>query len=283
MRASWRVLGVIVLVQLLLGVTVVLPFWAGVSKRLDHNPHAAVLAGEAPDALERAQGWEAGLNGGIWQDLKRKEATLFDSLTLTHFWVVVIAWLFGALAAGGLLGTAASGEDPVRVGAFFTHGARGYGRMLRVGIVFGLAYYILARLVLEAWGGGIKTTEFMAASEGAAWWGDRIREAVLVVGFLWFRVAADLARAELIVYSKRSALVAFGRGLWRALARRPLGIALAVGVPGFLLLVGLGFAAQALVGDHAFVLVVLFLVVQAAVLVRWAARAGVLGAFANLR
>ncbi len=283
MRASWRVLFMIVLVQLLLGLTVVLPFWQGVSERLDEHPHAAVLSGATPDAIERAQGWEAGLDPGIWRDIKREKKPLFDSLTLTHFWIVVIAWLFGALAAGGLLGTAASRESPVRVSAFFAHGARGYGRMLRVGIVFGLAYYVVARIVLEAWGGGIKSSEFMSPSEGSGWWGDRIREAVLVICFLWFRIAADLARAELIVYGKRSALAAFWRGLWRALRRRAWGSALAIGVPAFLLLLAVGLAAQMATGDDAFTLVSLFLLVQLAVWIRWASRAAVLGAFTQLQ
>ncbi len=282
-RASWRVLSVIVLVQLLLGLTVVLPFWQGVADRLDYNPHAAVLAGEQPDAVEAAQGWSAGLDPGIWQDLKRGESALFDRLTITHFWVVVIAWLFGALAAGGLLGTAVGGENPVRVSSFLSHGAKWYGRMLRVGIVFALAYYVVARIVLEVWGGSIKPDEFMAASEGSAWWGERVREAVLVVCFFWFRIAADLARAELIVYSKRSALVAFLRGLWRALRLRSWGVALAIGAPAFLLLLGLGVLGRSLTGDAVLVLVALFLVIQVAVYIRWASRAAVLGAFAKLQ
>ena len=270
--ACRRVLLVIVLVQLLLGLTVVLPFWQGVADRLDHHPHAAVLAGAKPDPIEAAQGWEAGLDPGIWRDLKREAAPLFDALTLTHFWVVVIAWLFGALASGGLIGGAVSGAHPVPLGAFFAQGAKWYGRMLRVGIVFGLAYYLLARIVLEAWGGSVQSDEFMAPSEGAGWWGGRLREGVLVVCFLWFRIAADLARAELVVYSKRSALAAFVRGL-----------GLAFGVGGFALLLGLGFVAQGLQGDAALVLLGLFVVIQFAVAVRWASRAAVLGAFVKLQ
>lgn len=282
-RACWRVLLVIVLVQLLLGLTVVVPFWQGVADRLDHHPHAAVLAGEAPDPIEAAQGWQAGLDPGIWRDIKREASGLFSSLTITHFWVVVVAWLFGALAAGGLLGTAVSGENPAPVSSFFTHGARWYGRMLRVGIVFALAYYVVARIVLEAWGGSVAPDEFMAPSEGTAWWGERLREGILVLCFFWFRIAADLARAELVVYSKRSALAAFVRGLWRALRRRPLGVALAFGVPAFLLLLLLGFVAKELVGDDAFILITLFLVIQLAVAVRWASRAALLGAYAKLQ
>jgi hypothetical protein len=259
------------------------PFWQGLAARLDYHPHAAALAGAEPDPIEAAQGWEAGLDPGIWRDIQREDKALFDGLTLTHFWVVLIAWLFGALAAGGFIGTAATGEDPVRVGAFFAQGARWYGRMLRVGLVFGLAYYLVARIVLEAWGGSVQPDEFMAPSEGAAWWGARIREAIVVLCFFWFRIAADLARAELIVYSKRSALAAFWRGLWRAFRRRAWGTALVIGVPAFALLVLLGFLAQALTGDATLILVALFVVFQIAVLVRWASRAALLGAFVKLQ
>ncbi|MDJ0522634.1 MAG: hypothetical protein QNJ90_11255 [Planctomycetota bacterium] len=282
-RASWRVIVVIVFVQLLFGLTVVVPLWQGLAARLDHHPHAPALAGAQPDPIAAGQGWGAGLAPGIWSDIQRLDKSLFDSLTLTHFWIVVVAWLFGALASGGLIGAAVSREDPVRVGHFFTQGARWYGRMLRVGIVFGLAYYLAARLVIEAWGGAVAPDEFMASSGSSAWWGERLREAVLVFCFLWFRVAADLARAELIVYSKRSALGAFWRGLWRAVRRKVWGTAIVIGVPAFLLLLGLGWLGQALTGDAVLVLVALFIVMQLAVAVRWASRAAVLGAFVKLQ
>lgn len=54
--ASWRVLLFVLLVQLLLGLTVVLPFWQAVSSTLDHHPHAAALAG-SPAPYDRALGW----------------------------------------------------------------------------------------------------------------------------------------------------------------------------------------------------------------------------------
>jgi len=279
-RASWRVLLFIVLVQLLLGLTVVLPFGRAIALRLDHHAHAAALAG-SPDELDRGPVWGAGLDPGIWRDIKREEASLLDGLTVTHFWIAVVAWLFGALVAGGLLGTALSGEDPVRVGSFLTLGAKNYGRMLRMGIVFALAYYVVARLVFEAWGGGIASTELMASSQATGWWGARLREGVVVLFFLWFRLAADLGRAEMIVMNRRGALRAFLRGLVRSLKLRWLGLALLIGVPAFALVLALSFAARVLIGDAWGVLVGLFLVFQLAVLLRWVSRATLLGALAK--
>lgn len=280
-RGAWRVLLVVLLVQLVLALSVVLPFWSGIAPYLDHHAHAPALAG-SPDEYDTALGWEAGLDPGIWRDILREEASLFSGLTLAHFWVAVVAWLFGALAAGGFLGTAASGERPVVVGHFMTLGGKHFGRMLRVGIVFALAYYLAARVVFEMWALSVESDERMASSEGVAWWGARLREGIFVLLFLWFRLAADMARAELVVFSRRSALGAFVRALWRSLRPRPILVALGFGVPAFALLLLLSFAAHGLAGDGWVVLLALFLVFQVAVLVRWASRAGVLCAFAHL-
>lgn len=277
-RISKRVLLVVVLVQLFLGLTVVLPFWQGISEHLDHHPHAAAIAG-SPTAEDTALGWEAGLHPGIWRDVQREEKGLFEGLTLIHFWVSIVAWLFGAVAAGGFLAMAVSGENPVRVGAFFAHGAKWFGRMLRVGIVFGLLYYIAARLILEAWSGSIQPDEFMNASEASGWWGARLRELVVVLCFFWFRIAADLARTDLVVFGRKSAVGAAFRGLLGALRPRNIWTAMAFGVPSLVLLLILGVVAQMLVGDGMITLVLLFLVFQLAVGIRWATRAGLLAAF----
>ena len=267
------------LVQLVLALTVVLPFWQGIAPHLDHHPHAAALAG-SPTAADRALGWDAGLHPGVWADLERELAPLFDGLTLTHFWVALVAWLFGAVAAGGFLGTAVAGDRPVRVSAFLAHGGKYFGRMLRVGLVFAFFYYLTARIVFEGWGLAREPTEFMAASETAGWWGDRIREGVIVLCFFWFRIAADWARSDLVVYGRKSAFGAFFRGLGNALRPTIIWTALAFGVPGLVVLVGLGYLAQLVTGDGTWTLVLLFVLVQLAVAVRWSARAGVLAAFA---
>lgn len=281
-RISLRVLVFVVLVQLLLGVTVVLPFASAVGEKLDAHPHAAAIAGD-PSPEDAALGWRAGLDPGIWSDTRRELGDLLGGLTFVHFWVALVAWLFGAVAAGGFLGTYVAGENPVRVGAFLGQGAKYFGRMLRVGLLFALAYYVTARLVFEVWGGSVQSTEFESASETAGWWGGRIRELVMVLCFLWFRVAGDLARADLVVYGRTGAVAAWFRGLVGALRPRTMLTALAFGVPAFVLLVGLGFAARALTGDETHTVIVLFLLFQLAVGVRWAARAGVLAAFAHAK
>lgn len=281
--ASWRVLLFVVLVQLLLGLTVVLPFYQAVSERLDHHPHAAALSG-APTSYDKSLGpWaDGGMDPGLWQDIKRLDASLFEGVGITAYWMAVVAWLFGALVAGGFLGTAVSGENPVRVGAFLGHGARLYGPMLRMGICFALALYVCARLVIEAWGGLAASSEFMASSEAAGFWGARLREGVLVLLFFWLRIAADLGRARMAVMGTRGAVASFLGGLWRALRLRPILAALAYGVPVTLLLFGLGFLARVLVGDETWVLVALFVVFQIAVFLRWGGRAALLGAYTKL-
>ncbi|MDA1194435.1 MAG: hypothetical protein O2894_04560 [Planctomycetota bacterium] len=281
--ASWRVLLFILLVQFVLALTVVLPFYLTVAGELDSHPHASALAG-SPTAYEQTlPAWsEGGLDPGLWRDIQRKHEALFAGLTVTQFWMAFVAWLFGALVAGGLLGAAASGENPVRVGAFLTHGARMYGPMLRVGVCFALAYYVVARLVFEAWDATAASAEFMASSQGAEFWGDRAREAVAVLCFCWLRVAADLARARLVVRGSRGAVGAFLGGLGRALRPRAWLAALAIGVPTYVLLVGLGLASQSLGGDDTWTLIALFVVVQLAVLLRWAGRAALLCSFTRL-
>jgi len=73
------------------------------------------------------------------------------------------------------------------------------------------------------------------------------------------------------------------RGLIYALRPRTILAALAFGVPALVLLLLLGLVAQRLTGDGTITLLVLFLVFQVAVAVRWASRAGVLAAFAYAR
>lgn len=281
--ASWRVLLFIVLIQLLLGLTVVLPFWQAAAARLDHHPHASALAG-SPTAYEQGMTpWaEGGMDPGIWADMKRVDKAFYDGVTTTAYWMALVAWLFGALVAGGFLGTAVAGEDPVRVGSFLSHGARLYGPMLRMGLCFALAFYVVARLVFEAWGGTSASSEFMAASEEAGFWGARLREGVVVLLFFWLRIAADLGRARMAVLGSRGAVKAFFGGLVRALRLKPILAALAFGVPVTVLLFGLGFLARELVGDDTWVLLGLFLVFQFAVFLRWAGRAAQLGAYAKL-
>lgn len=281
--ASWRALLFVLLLQLLLGLTVVLPFWQTVSARLDHHPHASSLAG-SPSAYEKgfAHWADGGMDPGIWRDMQRLDKAFYDGVTTTAYWVALVAWLLGALVAGGFLGSAVSGEDPVRVGAFLSHGARLYGPMLRMGLCFALAFYVVARLVFEAWGGSVQPTEFMASSEESGFWGARLREGVVVLLFFWLRVAADLGRARMAVMGTRGAVKAFFGGLLRALRPKPILCALAIGVPVTVALFALGFVARALVGDGTWVLVGLFLVFQLAVLLRWAGRAALLGAYAKL-
>ena len=117
-----------------------------------------------------------------------------------------------------------------------------------------------------------------AASQATGWLGQREREAAFVALFLVFRAAADLGRAHLVVRGRRSALLAFGRGLW-TLVRHPLragGLAVLVGVPEMLLLLSCASLLARFAGGTWWHLLGAFLVLQAAVLVRWWARAALL-------
>ncbi|MHC5010582.1 MAG: hypothetical protein ACYTG6_06465 [Planctomycetota bacterium] len=280
---AWRPLLCVVVVQLLLALTVAVPFQSRLAAKLDRHVHAPALAG-TPDAHDVALGWEAGLDAGLWRDLERLEDPLLDGLAISLFWVAAVAWLFGALAAGGFLGTALDGSLTPSAGRFFAHGGRYFGRMLRVGIVFLVVIYLAARLVFELWGGVVKGPEETAATQSAAFWGARTREGVFLLFFLWMRVAADLARADLVVFSRRSAFFAFFRGVGRTL-RRPLrtfGLALMVGVPAFAVLLLLGLAVQNITGRTWLPLLGTFLVLQLAVYVRWASRAALLAGDAHL-
>jgi hypothetical protein len=268
-------------VQLLLGATVVVPFLARVSPHLDSSVHAPALSGD-PDAYDRARGWEAGVHPGLWSDVKRLEEPAFAGLSVATFFLLTVAWLFGAVAAGGFLGTALDARG-ASVGRFFAHGGQWFGRMLRVGLLFALAYVVLGRLVFEAWGGSVESSERASASDASVWRAARIREATFVLLFLWLRVVADVARADLVAFGRKSAFLAFTRAFGRSI-RRPIatfGPALALGAPAFALLIGLGIALDLLDTGPAATIAASFVVVQVAVLVRWASRAAVLGAYAS--
>ena len=134
------------------------------------------------------------------------------------------------------------------------------------------------RVVFETWGGIAGDAEGEAKSQAAAFWGARTRELTFLGLFLVFRAAADLGRAHLVVRGRRSAVLAFLRGLG-TLARHPLragGLAVLVAVPEALLVLALTAMVPGVSGSSWTHLVGLFLVFQAAVLVRWAARAALL-------
>ncbi|MDJ0975401.1 MAG: hypothetical protein QNJ98_13130 [Planctomycetota bacterium] len=274
---AWRVVLCVLVVHLALALTVVMPFQARMAERLDGHAHGPALSG-TPDAYDRAVGWEeGGLAAGVWIDAKRLEKPLLDSQKLTVFWIGIVAWLFGALVNGGYLGTMRTGER-VTFGSFLEQGGRSFGRMLRVGIVFALAYYVLATAVMVVWAKAAEVNEVWSATSETKWWGDLIRFSVMIVAFLWMRVAADLARADLVRTGRRSALLAYLRGIGWTL-RHPLrtfGLALFVGAPAFLLLIGLGILLGVVDSGGLWMLLLGFVVVQLAAFVRLAARAAVL-------
>ena len=278
--SSARPLLGVLLVQLLLALTVVLPFHAAVAGKLDAHPHAAALAG-APTAADKALGWEAGMDAGLWRDTKRELGKAYDGLPVTLFWTLLLAWLFGAVAAAGFLGMAAE-PGPRSTSRFFALGGRGFFRMLRVGLVFACAFVLVGRLVHEGWAAAMEGPEEAAASETSRWWGDRAREGTLFVLFLMLRVVADLARADLIAGGRRSALLAFFRRIGTVLRQplRTLGVAVLLGAPAFAALWLLAQLTLHLPQGGWTGALALFLVLQVAVLVRWASRAAVLGAFA---
>lgn len=279
---AWRVLLVVLLVHLLLGLTVVLPFQSALAKHIGNHGHAPALAG-APDLYDQATGWSTpGLDAEVWADTRRHMADLRAGLGIGLFWVCLVAWLFGAVVAGGVLGTRA--DRRIRVGAFLSAGGHHFFKMLRVGLVFAAGYYLLGRIVLEAWALSVADAEAWASSSSVAWWGERIREGVVVLGFLWLGLACDLARADLVLNDRSSAFLAVLRGFGRTL-RHPLrtcGLALAFGLPATVLLVGVGLASRWIPGAGTVGLIGLFLTIQVAVYLRLFARAGRLVGLATL-
>jgi hypothetical protein len=276
----WRPLIAVVLVQLLLALTVVLPFHAGVASRLDAHPAAAALAGE-PSAADRALGWEAGMDAGLWRDTKRELGRLFEGLPVTLAWTLLVAWLFGAMASAGFLGLRYE-QGPCSTTRFFAQGGKGFFRMLRVGLIFAVAFLLVGRLVHEGWAAAVADGEAEAPTGETRWWGERVREGVLLALFLVLRVVCDLARADLIAGGRRSALLAFLRRLVTVVRHpvRTLGVAALLGVPAFAGLWALSLLPDLLPGAGWQGALWLFLVLQVAVLLRWTSRAAVLGAFA---
>jgi len=276
---SWRVLLGILLVHLVLAFAVVMPLQMRVEARLGDHMHAPAMAG-APDAIDAgsAEFWrEPGVAESVWRDVKRLEAGVFETRAVVLFWTSIVAWFFGALVSGGHLGGALYGAKP-RFAIFLREGARHYGAMLRIGLVFALLVYLLARLVLDFWGAGITPSQEAAPDSGVAWWGERLRLAVLALGFLWLRVVADLARADLVVRERGSAWAAFFRA-WGRTLRHPLasfGLALGIGVPMLALVLGLAWVHDLLGTSSTAMVLVGFGTVQLAVWLRLASRAAVL-------
>ena len=306
---AWRARRAIlflVLAQLAFGLTIALPLRARVGPVLDVHPHAPALAGE-PDAYDRAAGWTDGLDWSLLADLRKKEAPFLEGLSLALVWLAVLAWLFGQAAAGGILATAAEkdledGAPPPRPGSapgsayepaapstagaapgprgfvarFLAGAGRWFFPMLRTSLVFlVLCEGVVRRVVFEAWGGIARDLESRAKADTIAWWGERRRELVYVAAFLVLRAAADLAKAHLVAFGRKSAVIAYVRG-FATLLRHPLragGLALLVGVPEVALLFLCALLMQSFPGGTWTQILGAFLVLQAAVLVRWTSRA----------
>jgi hypothetical protein len=280
-----RALLVVVVAQLLFGLSIALPFRARIGAHLDAHAHAEAFAGD-PGTFDQNTGWEAGLDWGVWADVKRREAPFFEGLGLAMVWIGVLAWLFGQGVSGGFLGAAA--EDMAaraagtaspakgRVARFLSAAGTWFFPSLRVSLVFlAVTMLVARRVIFEVWGGIAAEAEAAAPSQAASWWGLRTREGVFLATFLVFRAAADLGRAHLVVRGRRSAFLAFFRGLG-TLARHPLkagGLAVLVAVPEMLLLFALARLIPGFPESSTLELVALFLVLETAVLVRWTARA----------
>lgn len=283
---SWKPILLLVVLQIALAATIVLPWHTRVAAHLDHHAHAPALGG-APDAHDRAFGWvESGLGGGVLQEIAHAEEAVLGTLERALVVIVLLAWMVGAFAAGGLLGTAQEpAPQAVSLHAFLASGGRWLLPMLRVGLVFGVLLLGGWRVILELWAGLASGAEKAATSSRTAWWGERAREAAAVGFFFWLRVAADSARADLVRGRRRSAWLGVLVGLTVPL-RHPL-VTLALAVPVALLAVavpyGLGLLLPELLAPHAVGHLTCFLVIQVAVATCWLGRATWLGGLAVLR
>ena len=137
--------------------------------------------------------------------------------------------------------------------------------MLRVGLLFALAFFLVLRIVSEGWGAAVKGHEEAAVSEGVGWWGARAREAVLLAAFLGLRVVCDLARADLVLSGRTSAFLAFWRGVGLVLRHplRTLLTAALLGVPAYAALYGLSFVPGLVHLEGWWTILLLFFVVTA--------------------
>ncbi|MCA9313912.1 MAG: hypothetical protein H6806_03680 [Planctomycetes bacterium] len=289
--ASWRTVLVVVVVQLLLAATVVLPWGARLMDRTARHAHAPALGGE-PDAHDRAYGHVlAGPTEAVLREIEREEAPTLEALERVQLLVVLLAWVVGAFAAGAFLGTspgmpgAPRGGGTIPAREALAAGGRHVFAMLRVGIVFAVLLVIAWRLVFETWGAIAGVGEAAQPSARVAWWGERWREVAAVAAFFWLRVAADAARADLVRGRRRSAWIAILAGLLLPF-RHPIAL-LGLAVPVALLAWGvpwaLGYLLPVLEAPHAVGHLTVFLVLQVAVAACWFARAAWLAGVAVLR
>lgn len=289
--ASWRTVLVVVLVQLLLAATVVLPWGARLMDRTARHAHAPALGGE-PDAHDRAYGHVlAGPTEAVLREIEREEAPTLEALERVQLVVVLLAWVVGAFAAGAFLGTAPGMPSAHRGGGTvpardaLAAGGRHVFAMLRVGLVFAVLLVVAWRLVFETWGGIAGVSEAAAPSARTAWWGERWREVAALGAFFLLRAAADAARADLVRGRRRSAFVAMLSGLLLPL-RHPialLGLALPVALLAWGIPLAAGYLLPLLEAPHAVGHLTVFLVLQATVAACWLARAAWLAGVAVLR
>lgn len=187
--------------------------------------HIRRLVGQDREVLVAfpLDGWMAGFSRGTqgleW--LFAHDMLGFGGLTqLVWDWTLPLNFVFWSFLTGGALDRLARAR-PVRAPAFFSASGVYFFRFLRLGAVFGAAYWVLFRLVFPLVASG-------AASEGppgdATGW-HAVLSLLCLLAIVGITILADYAKVRAVIEDRISMIGAIAAS-WRFVRRRPIRISL---------------------------------------------------------
>jgi hypothetical protein len=227
MRAAlqWRLLCWWLILTALPALALALPAWRAMSVPFDHSLRAVELSAQANplvlyDLIVQTRGaWDAVRGAGLGASL---------------LFLLVLSPLLN-----GMFVVAARAAYPPGMGELLRSAWRHYGRMLRLGLVAWIPLGLVMVLAAVAMKGVDRYAEhaIIEADVDHLQW---LVIAIAVLLFAWANASVDAGRACLALYPlRRSALLAWWRGLRLVLRRQPLtslGLYLCIMIAGFILL-----------------------------------------------
>ena len=232
--ARWRLVLLLWLARLVPAVLFFsVPVFAAIDRRVGGSPDGARLLDAGADTT--------GFSSAVVADLVRTDlAATVDNV----FWLVCFTWVVVTLLAGGITARLIHGREAS--GLFLAECGRYAGRFLRLGLVAAACLYAVDVLVngvlheVHARGAKLHHTQHFALEKTF------VRGALFLAFWQLVGMVHAYARIDMVVNERRSAALAFLRGLGILVARLPKLLLLEAA-----LLVAAGAAAAAawLLGD----------------------------------
>jgi len=183
-----------------------LPVFAAANARLAHHPDAGKLLDPGADASGFAYAWYSDSFRGALADSG-------DRL----FWLILFGWLFVTFLGGGIVARLVNGPSE----SFLSECGRYMGRFLRLAAVVVCGAYAVDvgvnAVLAESHTEGARVHELQAFAWNKTW----IRGALFLTVLQILGAIHSYARIDIVAFERRSATIAFLRGLATLILRLP--------------------------------------------------------------